>query len=343
MIKRVDVSKLRQLCPSLEDECLSTIKEKCPDLDNICISQMDYMLVGKENFNPETVEKMRYYDDQYFDLCEQVIENGKWVKNERTGKRCLTSIGHFMQFDLSGTEAFPILTTKKMAYKPMIAEKLGFIRAVDNAKDFRDLGCKIWDANANGSRHWLENPNRKGLDDLGRIYGVQARKWKTPDGKEIDQLGTVVEKIMKKHDDRRLIITHWNPAELEQMALPPCHLLYQFAIVENTLHLSLYQRSADIPLGIPFNIASYSLLLKLIAKMAGLEAGTFSHTIHNAHIYEDQLEPLYEQLGRLAKPSPNLVLPEVKSLKCLETWVTVDDFEVKHYNPHPAIKFPFAE
>lgn len=343
-MKRINVEKLRKLCPSLEQDCVDKIKEQCPDLDDLCLSQMDYMLVGRENFDPETILRpIRYYDEQYLQLCQEVIENGTWVLNERTGKRCLTSIGHFMKFDLSGTDAFPILTTKKMAYKPMIAEKLGFIRAVDNAKDFRDLGCKIWDANANGSRHWIENPNRKGLDDLGRIYGVQARKWKSPTGEEIDQLGNAVDKIIKRIDDRRLIVTHWNPAELDQMALPPCHLLYQFGIVDDYLHLSLYQRSADIPLGIPFNIASYSLLLKLVAEIAGLKVGTFSHTIHNAHIYEDQLEPLYTQLERLPKSSPRLILPKVKSLKCLETWVTVDDFTLCNYDPHPAIRFPFAE
>lgn len=342
-MKRINVKKLRQLCPSLESECINQIKSRCPDLDDTCISQMDYMLVGRENFDPEVLRKIRYYDEQYFDLCQEVIENGKWVKNERTGKRCLTSVGHFMKFDLSETDAFPILTTKKMAYKPMIAELLGFIRAVDNAKDFRELGCRIWDANANESIHWLQNLNRKGVDDLGRIYGVQARKWKSPNGEEIDQLATVVNKIRNRVDDRRLIVTHWNPAELDQMALPPCHLLYQFGIIEDVLHLSLYQRSADIPLGVPFNIASYSLLLKLIAEMTGLKVGTFSHTIQNAHVYEDQLEPLYTQLERLPKPSPKLYVPKVKSLECLETWVKVEDFVVCDYSPHPAIQFPFAE
>ena len=343
-MKRIDVEKLRKICPSLEKDCVDRITEKCPNLDDQCLSQMDYMLVGRENFDPnQSLKPIRYYDDQFLNLCQEVIQNGKRVKNERTGKKCLTSMGHFMRFDFSDTDAFPILTTKKMAYKPMIAELLGFIRALDNAKDFRALGCKIWDANANDSVHWLQNPNREGVDHLGRIYGVQARKWKSPNGEEIDQLGNVVDKIVKRIDDRRLIISHWNPAELDQMALPPCHLLYQFGIVGDTLHLSLYQRSADIPLGVPFNIASYSLLLKLISNIAGLKMGTFSHTLHNAHIYEDQLEPLYTQLERSPRPSPRMVVPEVKSLNCLETWVTVNDFSLCDYEPHPAISFPFSE
>jgi len=336
--------KLKELCPSLDEKCINTVKDHCPDLNNECLNQMDYYLVGRENYDIQSPpEANKYYDEQYLDLGRKLLKHGEWVYNERTKKRCLTYIGDMMKFDLSNTNAFPILTTKKLFHKPMIAELLGFIRGYDNAKDFRDLGCKIWDANANESEHWLKNPNRKGTDDLGRIYGVQARKWKSPDG-ELDQLKDKIEKIDNRIDDRRLIVTHWNPGELHLMALPPCHMMYIFSIIDDSLHLSLYQRSADYPLGVPFNIASYCLLLKLVAQITGLKCGTFTHFLHNIHIYEDQLELCKEQLRRKPLPSPQLNINErIQSLHDLETWVTLDDFELTNYEHYPAIKYPFAE
>jgi len=353
IVDKNKIKALKQICPKLDESCVEKVKERCPDLDNECLTQMDYYLVGRENFPDTPISRREYFDNEYFKLCETVIKNGKWQRNARTGKNCLTYMGAMMKFDMENTDCFPLLTTKKMAYTPMIGELLGFIRGYDNAAQFRELGCNIWDANANKSKHWLDNPNRVGEDDLGRIYGVQAREWRgLPDGfsinsntpfKEIDQLQNVIEKIVKRIDDRRLIVSHWNPSELNQMALPPCHLLYQFGIINNTLHLCMYQRSADIPLGVPFNIASYALLLKLVAKISGLECGSFTHFLANAHIYEDQLDDLYTQLERNPRVSPELEMPEIYDLEDLETWVIPDNFKFKHYDPHPAIKFKFSK
>lgn len=358
-MNKEQIESLKRLCPKLDNSCVEGIKSTCPDLDAGCLSQMDYYLVGKENFNLSEVphkKSKEYFDAEYFNLCETVIKNGRWQINDRTGKACLTYIGASMKFDMEDTDCFPLLTTKKMAYKPLIAELLGFVRGLDNAKDFRDLGCRIWDANANESKDWIENPNRKGVDDLGRIYGVQARDWRAVNYKQydsytitndkkyetIDQLANVIDKIVKRLDDRRLIVSHWNPGELSMMSLPPCHLLYQFSIVGDVLHLCLYQRSADIPLGVPFNIASYALLLKMIAKITGLKCGTFTHFIANAHIYEDQLDLLYKQLERTPQVSPSVVLPEIESLRDLETWVLPENFIFENYTPDPTIKFPFS-
>lgn len=343
---------LDDICPNMDDSCISAVKQKCPDLDETCLSQMDYYLVGKENFSG-THNSVEYFDNAYLNLCKLVLKNGKWQENKRTGKRCLTYIGAAMKFDMENTDCFPLLTTKKVAYEPIIAELLGFIRGYNSAAQFRELNCNIWDANANESKDWLANPHRKGKDDLGRIYGVQAREWRAipdkftingvpPKYVEIDQLTSVVDKIVQRIDDRRLIVSHWNPAELSMMSLPPCHLLYQFSIIEDTLHLCMYQRSADIPLGVPFNIASYALLLKIIAKITGLKTGSFNHFICNAHIYEDQLPAMHTQLERKPRVSPTVVLPEIDSLHDLETWVLPENFQIKNYDPHPGIKFPFA-
>jgi thymidylate synthase len=257
-----------------------------------------------------------------------------------------------MKFDLSNGD-FPLLTTKKMAVKSMIGELLGFIRGLDNAKDFRDLKCGFWDANANESADWLANPNRKGEDDLGRIYGVQARDWqgyswdreihqivKNP---PVDQLKHVVEMLSKGIDDRRLIVTHWNPGEVDLQSLPPCHMFYQFGIRDGHLDMLMYQRSCDVPLGVPMNIASYALFLMLIARITGLKAGVFTHILWNIHIYEDQLSDVKQQLKNIPFKAPQMwINPEIKTLKDLETWVTPDDFEVKNYEHHDPIKYAFS-
>jgi len=318
------------------------------DKNNKCPTQMDYYLVGRECINkdgtPAPIEKcQKKFDNTYINVGKKIINCGQWIENKRTGKNCLVYIGDMMKFNLRGTNAFPILTTKKMNIKPIIAELLGFLKGYDNAEDFRKEGCSIWDANANENEQWLNNPNRKGLDDLGRIYGVQARRWKGSDGKTIDQLSNCIQELKKGNDNRRLIVTHWNPSDLDKMALPPCHLLYNFSIVGEHLDLTLYQRSCDFPIGIPFNIASYCLLLKLVANITRLKAGTFNHFMNNIHIYEDQFELFKEQLTREPKKSPILKIPDVKSLEELENNnITVDDFSLEDYDPHPAIKYPFS-
>ena len=285
---------------------------------------------------------MNAFDDEYSNLVNRIITQGVWKDNKRTGKSCLTITGERTAFDLQ-YDKFPALTTKKLFFNPMIGELLGFIRGVDNAKDFRDLGCEFWNANANESRHWLENPNRKGHDDLGRIYGVQGRNWINRHGKSFDQLAIIVDKLSNDIDDRRLIMSYWNPGELDEMALPPCHDFYQFHLLNGTVDLTMYQRSNDVPLGVPMNIASSSLLLLLIAQITQKRPGKFTHMMGDTHIYEDQLDLLKEQIKRKPFKPPHMgINPDIKSLSDLETWVTNDDFDLVDYEHHPAVRFPFA-
>lgn len=333
------------------------ILENC---NSLSLDQMDYYLMGndvtkdvkcreilKEYKRCKEKEKMKqnntYHDLPYLDLVNKILKNNHMEYNNRTKKNCMFYLGDMMKFDLSDG-SFPLLTTKKMAYKSMIGELIGFLRGVDNAKDFRDLKCKFWDANANESVDWLNNPNRKGEDDLGRIYGVQAREWKNPSGETVDQLNDVVEKLKQGIDDRRLIVTHWNPGELKQMALPPCHMTYIFGLRDGYLDLCMLQRSCDVPLGIPMNIASYALLLILIAKITGHKVGIFTHFMWNIHIYEDQLEEIKKQITREPYPSPKIKINcELSSLDDITNKLTVDDIEIVDYQCHDAIKFNFAE
>lgn len=288
------------------------------------------------------MRNMNTADSQYNSLCQDVIDNGYMMFNNRTNKNCLTSYGHMMKFNME--DGFPLLTTKKVLFKPLLAELIGFMRGYDNAADFRELGCNIWDANANETVGWLNNPNRKGVDDLGRIYGVQARSWLGKDGLNIDQLKNAIEKIKQNNDDRGLIVSHWNPAELHLMALRPCHLLYQFGIVGDRLDLCMYQRSADIPLGVPFNIASYALLLHIVAKYTGKTPGKLTHFIANAHVYEDQLEILKntQMIRSSAGELPNInISDEVTNLSDISE-ITMDMISLENYKHHPFIKYPFT-
>jgi len=325
-----------------KQDCLNLIREKCPSLDPSCITQMDYMFMGKKEFMDSIKSALGFsrnpFDEQYHMLCDRVIRNGTWIKNERTGKNCLTYFGDMFKFDLS-TGKFPLITTKKILTDAMIGELLGFIRGIDNAKGFRDLGCNFWNANANESKHWLENPNRKGEDDLGRIYGVQSREW----GGTVDQLKNVYDKLVSGVDDRRLIVSHWNPGEMNQMALPPCHLLYQFAIRGGYLDMCLYQRSCDVALGVPINIASYALLLSIMAKLTNLKPGVFTHFMWNIHIYEDQMDGIQTQMKRDSYEAPTLAIDDnIKSLNDLETWATPENFIIENYKHHAFIKFTFS-
>lgn len=276
---------------------------------------------------------------QYISLCKKVLEKGL-RKTNRTGIDHFGYTGDMMQFDLS--EGFPAVTTKKLAFKAVVAEMLGFLRGYDNATDFRKLGCKVWDANANENPTWLKNSYRRGEDDLGSIYGVQSRRWPTPGGC-IDQLKNVYEDLKAGIDNRREIVTHWNPGELYRMALPPCHMFYQFGIQGDTLNLSMYQRSCDVPLGIPFNIAGYAWLLSVMAQITHLKPGIFTHFMHDIHIYENQIDLMYDQIVRKPKNLPTLQMSDqIETLEDLETWVTVEDFGLVDYEHHPPIAFPFA-
>lgn len=280
---------------------------------------------------------------QYLDLCQRIIDEGQWVSNERTGKRCLTLINADLTYHVDNNE-FPLITTRKSFWKAAIAEIIGYLRGYDNAADFRALGTKTWDANANLNEAWLNNPHRKGDDDMGRVYGVQGRSWMRPDGTTLDQLQKIVDDLSNGIDNRGEILTFYNPGEFEMGCLRPCMHTHNFSLLGDTLYLTSYQRSCDVPLGLNFNQLQVFVLLALMAQITGHKPGKAYHKIVNAHIYEDQLELMRDvQLKRKPYPSPQLKInPEIKSLKDIETWVTMDDFEVVGYQHHDAIQYPFS-
>lgn len=281
--------------------------------------------------------------NQYLALCQRIVDEGVWVENERTGKRCLTVINADQTYDVAGNQ-FPLITTRKSFWKAAIAELLGYLRGYDSAEQFRAIGCKTWDANANDNQAWLNNPARKGVDDMGRVYGVQGRRWKKPNGETIDQLRKIVENLSRGIDDRGEILTFYNPGEFDLGCLRPCMHTHTFSLLGDTLYLTSYQRSCDVPLGLNFNQVQVFTLLALMAQITGNKAGQAFHKIINAHIYEDQLELMRDvQLKRQPFASPQLnINPDIKSLKDLETWVTLDDFEVVNYQHHEPIAYPFS-
>lgn len=257
---------------------------------------------------------------QYLDLVKHVLENGS-PKSDRTQTGTISTFGYQMRFDLA--EGFPLVTTKKVHLKSIIHELLWFIQGDTNINYLKENGVRIWNEWAD------ENGN------LGPVYGKQWRRWESPDGRIIDQLAEVVEQIKTNPNSRRLIINAWNVGELDEMALPPCHLLFQFYVSEGKLSCMLYQRSADIFLGVPFNIASYALLTMMIAQVTGLEVGEFIHTIGDAHIYQNHLEQVKTQLTRDVRSLPKMKLnPDVKSIFDFK----YEDFELEGYDPHPVLK-----
>jgi thymidylate synthase len=257
---------------------------------------------------------------QYLDLMRRILETGI-TKTDRTGTGTLSVFGHQMRFDLA--DGFPLVTTKKIHLKSVIHELLWFIAGDTNIAYLKQNGVGIWD-------EWADENG-----DLGPVYGAQWRSWRTPDGGTIDQLRQVVEQIRSHPDSRRLIVTAWNPAEVAEMALPPCHCLFQFYVADGRLSCQLYQRSADIFLGVPFNIASYALLTMMMAQVTGLKPGDFVHTFGDAHLYLNHVEQARLQLQREPRPLPRLVLnPEVRSLFDF----VYDDVTVSGYDPHPHIK-----
>lgn len=260
----------------------------------------------------------------YLDLIRHVLDNGT-LKTDRTGTGTRSVFGYQMRFDLA--RGFPLLTTKKLHLKSIIHELLWFLRGDTNIRYLKENGVSIWD-------EWA---NEHG--DLGPIYGYQWRSWPAPDGRHIDQIAQVVDQIRHHPDSRRLLVSAWNVGEIEKMALPPCHLLFQFYVADGRLSCQLYQRSADIFLGVPFNIASYALLTLMVAQVTGLKPGDFVHTLGDTHLYLNHLEQAQLQLTREPRALPQIRLnPERKTL---ETFV-YDDFELMNYDPHPAIKAPVA-
>lgn len=256
----------------------------------------------------------------YLELCEHVLKNGT-KKEDRTGTGTISTFGYQMRFDLS--KGFPVLTTKKLALRAIIHELLWFIKGETNIEYLKEHNVRIWN-------EWADENG-----DLGPIYGKQWRSWPSVDGETIDQLGTIIEQIKTNPDSRRLVVNAWNVAELDKMALSPCHCLFQFYVADGKLSCQLYQRSADVFLGVPFNIASYSLLTMMIAQECGLEVGDFVHTFGDTHIYLNHLDQVNLQLTRETRPLPTMKLnPERKNIEDF----TIEDFELIGYDPHPHIK-----
>ncbi|MEY4176687.1 MAG: hypothetical protein RLY70_261 [Planctomycetota bacterium] len=261
---------------------------------------------------------------QYHDLMRLVLERGA-AKSDRTGTGTLSVFGHQMRFDLN--DGFPLLTTKKLHLRSIIHELLWFLQGSTNVRYLKENGVKIWD-------EWADERG-----ELGPVYGYQWRSWPTPDGGHIDQIAEVLEQIRRTPDSRRLIVSAWNVADVPRMRLPPCHLLFQFYVAEGRLSCQLYQRSADLFLGVPFNIASYALLTMMVAQTTGLAPGEFIHTFGDVHLYRNHLDQARLQLERDCRPLPRMrINPSVESLFAFR----YEDFALEGYDPHPHIPAPVA-
>ena len=261
---------------------------------------------------------------QYLDLMRHVLEHGN-PKTDRTGTGTVSVFGYQMRYDLS--QGFPLVTTKKCHLRSIIHELLWFLQGDTNIKYLKDNGVSIWDEWADAS------------GNLGPVYGYQWRSWPTADGRHIDQIKLVLEQIKNTPDSRRLIVSAWNVGEVEKMKLPPCHAFFQFYVADGKLSCQLYQRSADIFLGVPFNIASYALLTMMVAQVSGLKLGDFVHTLGDAHLYSNHMDQTREQLSRTPRPLPKLILnPAIKDIFDFK----FEDFTLEGYDPHPAIKAPVA-
>jgi thymidylate synthase len=263
-------------------------------------------------------------EQQYLDLLAELLAQGT-EKSDRTGTGTLSVFGRQMRFGLR--DSFPLLTTKKLHVKSIVYELLWFLRGETNVKWLQERGVSIWD-------EWADD---KG--ELGPVYGYQWRHWQAPDGREIDQIAQVVDSIRKRPDSRRHLVSAWNPADVERMALPPCHALFQFYVADGRLSCQMYQRSADLFLGVPFNIASYSLLTLMVAQVTGLEPGEFIIVLGDAHLYLNHLEQARSQLSRHPRPFPKMRLNKARR-ELLD--FQYEDFALEHYDPHPAIKAPIA-
>ena len=257
---------------------------------------------------------------QYHELMQHVLQNGT-QKHDRTGTGTISVFGYQMRFNL--LDGFPIVTTKKVHLRSIIHELIWFLKGETNISYLKENGVSIWD-------EWADENG-----ELGPVYGSQWRSWPKPDGGHIDQISQVIDQIKKNPDSRRLIVSAWNVAQIEHMALPPCHSFFQFYVADGKLSCQLYQRSADIFLGVPFNIASYALLTLMVAKVCGLQAGDFVHTLGDAHLYNNHLDQTKLQLSRKYRPLPVMKLnPDIKNIFDFK----FQDFELENYDPHPHIK-----
>ncbi len=275
-------------------------------------------------------------ESQYLNLLKKVVSEGS-DRMDRTGVGTRALFAQNMRFNMK--DGFPAITTKKLAFKAVKSELLWFLEGSNDDNRLKEINGSektIWTANANAD-YWKAKAKFEG--DLGRVYGVQWRTWKRPDGSEVDQLGEVIEKIKTNPYDRRLIVTAWNPGELDQMALPPCHMFFQFFVADGTLSLYMHQRSCDMFLGVPFNIASYSLLLHMVAQVTTLKPGEFIHSLGDTHIYNNHFDQVREQLTRKPLPPPTLWLnPEITDIDSF----TMEDIKLENYESHPPIKADMA-
>jgi len=309
------------------------------------------------NFTHDRQHTEQYMFEDYRNVLRDILACGIRTRN-RTGVDTLMLPGNMVIYNLSYNH-IPLLTSKFVNFKVIAGELIGFLNAYTNAADFRALGVNIWNKDANQNGDWLKNPYRKGEDDLGKIYGYQWRQWETVGGQNIDQFMNVIKTIRENPTSRRIIMTGWNPAQIEEMALPPCHLLYQFIAdpERKRLHLCMYQRSADMFLGVPFNIASCALLLNIVCMLTGYDPGQLTHMMADCHIYENHIEQVKELLSREEYTPPILVVNE-DTVSLAESIVALPfdpyrvsefiellspaDFSVNDYTHHPAIKAEMA-
>lgn len=286
-----------------------------------------------------------HYEDQYLGLLQDVVDYGVWTPNERTGIATKAIIGATFTIDMA-KDIYPVITTRKAPLIMPLAEKLCYLKGLDNADDFAKFGAKTWFANANETKAWLANPNRKSENDCGRIYGVQGRSWVRSDGVEHDQFMKLISNLKNGVDDRGEILSYYNVGEFDKGCLRPCMHTHQFSLLGGELYLESYQRSADLALGSVANFCQVAFLLKLVAQMIGAKPAVARLHMSNCHIYENQYDLVLEQLKR--KPfydvEPRLVInPEIKEVNDIDTWVTQHDFKVEGYDKfHDAIKYPFA-
>lgn len=275
---------------------------------------------------------------QYIELSKRILSEGVLVKNTRTGTSCLTTINADFVYDVGAGE-YPLVTTRKAPTKLPVAELLGYLRGYTSAADFRAIGSRSWDMNANETKAWLDNPNRKGVDDLGKVYGAVAK-----DFGGIDLFKKVYNNLKNGIDDRGEIITYWKPDDFDKGCLRPCMHSFQFSLLDGVLYLNATQRSVDVPLGLVANMQQCYLFLAIMAQITGHKAGKVFHKMVNVHIYDNQIGLMEDQVKREIYPSTAKITinPMIQTLEDLQTWVTTDDFIVSDYESHHTIKYPFS-
>jgi len=283
---------------------------------------------------------MKTGEQQYLGLCKRILNSGTDIENKRTGKICRTVINHDMVYDCDGGK-LPLVTTRKVNWKSAIAEMIGYLRGYIDAQQFADIGCNTWFANANENEAWMNNQYRKGENDLGLGFAYsQGRNFGVS---HYDQFKNIIDKLSQGIDDRHLIMSLNNPDDYNVSCLHACQWNYTFSLLDGTLHLTACSRSSDVPLGLVFNMVQTVFLLRIVAQITGHKAGKVFHKLVNCHIYEDQIELMEAQVKRIPSHEPIfLISPDIKTLEDLETWVTLDNFDVTGYKHSPPIKYPFS-